>query len=65
MIYYLHKIKKNENINIIISKSILFSLFILHVNAFTNDELFFKKIFSKEKLDKFNFTYCLISIIFI
>ena len=49
MIYYLHKIKKNENINIIISKSIPFSLFILQVNAITNDELFFqKKIFQRK-----------------
>ena len=56
--------KKNENLNTILSKSFPFNIFILCVNAITNEEFFFRKDIFQKEVDKFDFTYRLMNIIF-
>ena len=56
--------KNNENINIILSKSFPFNVVILCVNAITNEEFFFRKDIFQKEVDKFDFTYRLMNIIF-
>ena len=56
--------KNNENINTIISKSFPFNVVILCVNAITNEEFFFRKDIFQKEVDKFDFTYRLMNIIF-
>ena len=56
--------KKNENLNKILSKSFPFNIFILCVNAITNEEFFFRKDIFQKEVDKFDFTYRLMNIIF-
>ena len=54
----------NENMSIILSKSFPFNVFILCVNAITNEEFFFRKDIFQKEVDKFDFTYRLMNIIF-
>ena len=56
--------KNNENINTILSKSFPFNVVILCVNAITNEEFFFRKDIFQKEVDKFDFTYRLMNIIF-
>ena len=56
--------KNNEDINLIISKSFPFNVFILCINAITNEEFFFRKDIFQKEVDKFDFTYRLMNIIF-
>ena len=56
--------KNNENINTIISKSFPFNVIILCINAITNEEFFFRKDIFQKEVDKFDFTYRLMNIIF-
>ena len=54
----------NESINSILSKSFPFNVFISCVNAITNEEFFFRKDIFQKEVDKFDFTYRLMNIIF-
>lgn len=54
----------NENMSRILSKSFPFNVFILCVNAITNEEFFFRKDIFQKEVDKFDFTYRLMNIIF-
>jgi len=56
--------KNNENINTILSKSFPFNVVILCINAITNEEFFFRKDIFQKEVDKFDFTYRLMNIIF-
>jgi hypothetical protein len=56
--------KNNENINTILSKSFPFNVVILCVNAITNEDFFFRKDIFQKEVDKFDFTYRLMNIIF-
>ena len=53
-----------ESINSILSKSFPFNVFISCVNAITNEEFFFRKDIFQKEVDKFDFTYRLMNIIF-
>ena len=56
--------KNNQTINEVISKSFPYNVFILSVNAITNEEFFFRKDIFQKEVDKFDFTYRLMNIIF-
>ena len=56
--------KNNQTINEVISKSFPYNVFILSINAITNEEFFFRKDIFQKEVDKFDFTYRLMNIIF-
>ena len=56
--------KNNQTINEVISKSFPYNVFILCINAITNEEFFFRKDIFQKEVDKFDFTYRLMNIIF-
>ena len=55
---------KNNDINITLSKSFPFNIFILCVNALTNEQFFFRQDIFQKEVDKFDFTYRLMNIMF-
>ena len=55
---------KNNDIVSTISNSFPFNIFILCVNAITNDDFFFRQDIFQKEVDKFDFTYRLIHIMF-
>ena len=61
---YNNILDKNNNIISTISKSFPFNIFILCVNAITNDDFFFRQDIFQKEVDKFDFSYRLINIMF-
>ena len=55
---------KNNDIISTISKSFPFNIFILCVNSITNDDFFFRQDIFQKEVDKFDFSYRLINIMF-
>ena len=55
---------KNNDIIITLSKSFPFNIFILCVNALTNEQFFFRQDIFQKEVDKFDFTYRLMNIMF-
>ena len=55
---------KNNDITITLSKSFPFNIFILCVNALTNEQFFFRQDIFQKEVDKFDFTYRLMNIMF-
>ena len=55
---------KNNNAITTISKSFPYNIFILCVNAITNDDFFFRQDIFQKEVDKFDFSYRLINIMF-
>ena len=62
---YNNILDKNNNIISTISKSFPFNIFILCVNAITNDDFFYRRDIFQKEVDKFDFSYRLINIMFI
>ena len=61
---YNNILDKNNDIISTISKSFPFNIFILCVNAITNDDFFFRQDIFQKEVDKFDFSYRLINIMF-
>jgi hypothetical protein len=55
---------KNNDIIITLSKSFPFNIFILCVKALTNEQFFFRQDIFQKEVDKFDFTYRLMNIMF-
>ena len=55
---------KNNDIIKTISKSFPFNIYILCVNAITNDDFFFRRDIFQKEVDKFDFSYRLINLMF-
>ena len=55
---------KNNDIISTISKSFPFNIFIMCVNSITNDDFFFRQDIFQKEVDKFDFSYRLINIMF-
>ena len=61
---YNNILDKNNDIILTISKSFPFNIFILCVNSITNDDFFFRQDIFQKEVDKFDFSYRLINIMF-
>ena len=61
---YNNILDKNNDIIKTISKSFPFNIFILCVNSITNDDFFFRQDIFQKEVDKFDFSYRLINIMF-
>ena len=61
---YNNILDKNNDIIKTISKSFPFNIFILCVNSITNDNFFFRQDIFQKEVDKFDFSYRLINIMF-
>ena len=61
---YNNILDKNNDIILTISKSFPFNIFILCVNSITNDDFFFRQDIFQKEVDKFDFSYRLISLMF-
>ena len=61
---YNNILDKNNDIIKTIGKSFPFNIFILCVNAITNDDFFFRQDIFQKEVDKFDFSYRLINIMF-
>ena len=61
---YNNILDKNNDIISTISKSFPFNIFILCVNAITNENFFFRQDIFQKEVDKFDFSYRLINIMF-
>ena len=55
---------KNNDIILTLSKSFPFNIFILCVKALTNEQFFFRQDIFQKEVDKFDFTYRLMNIMF-
>ena len=61
---YNNILDKNNDIVSTISKSFPFNIFILCVNSITNEEFFFRQDIFQKEVDKFDFSYRLMNIMF-
>ena len=61
---YNNILDKNNDIISTLIKSFPFNIFILCVNAITNDDFFFRQDIFQKEVDKFDFSYRLINIMF-
>jgi len=61
---YNNILDKNNDIINTISKSFPFNIFILCVNSITNEEFFFRQDIFQREVDKFDFSYRLMNIMF-
>ena len=61
---YNNILDKNNDIIKTISKSFPFNIYILCVNAITNDDFFFRRDIFQKEVDKFDFSYRLINLMF-
>ena len=61
---YNNILDKNNDIILTISKSFPFNIFILCINAITNEEFFFRQDIFQKEVDKFDFTFRLMNIMF-
>ena len=61
---YNNILDKNNDIILTLSHSFPFNVFILCVNSITNDDFFFRQDIFQKEVDKFDFSYRLINIMF-
>ena len=61
---YNNILDKNNDIISTISKSFPFNIFILCINCITNEEFFFRQDIFQREVDKFDFSYRLMNILF-